>query len=145
MSASVQLGHRQAQVLSELRKRGSLTARQAEHVIRAADIFERYQDAEKLHGTDDPWVTDLRRQFLRRLDHIEDRAKDLSHSADGKRILASLERRGLATSSGPSTWICTSGAEEADPGWDWLLGDLNDLFRSDASGGATPDQPRRAA
>ena len=46
MNDQTPLGPRQQQVLCELRKRGTLTARQAEHVIRAADMLSRYQQAE---------------------------------------------------------------------------------------------------
>ena len=126
MNEQTPLGPRQQQVLCELRKRATLTARQAEHVIRAADMLGRYQEAESLHGSDDPWVADLRQQILRRLDRLDTGATDLGYSADGQRILTSLERRGLATQPTRNTWAVTDAGSKDDDGeeWDWLLGDL---------------------
>ncbi len=120
------LGPRQHQVLCELRKRGTLTARQAEHVIRTADMLTRYRDAEALHGSDDPWVDDLRQQILRRLDRLDEGATDSGYSAAGHRILTSLARRGLAIESTRNTWATTPHAPgtDGDDAWDWLLGDL---------------------
>lgn len=120
------LGPRQHQVLCELRKRGTLTARQAEHVIRTADMLTRYRDAEALHGSDDPWVDDLRQQILRRLDRLDEGATDRGYSAAGHRILTSLTRRGLATEPTQNTWAVTAAADASDDAdqWDWLLGDL---------------------
>jgi hypothetical protein len=126
------LGPRQIEVLAGLRRRGALTARQAEYIIRAGDMLRRWHAA-ALHGADDPWVADLARQILRRIDRLDEAANDLGHSSEGRRILFSLVARGRAASTGGHRWDYIEHTDDDRTEEEGLVVDLLKMLTSRAA------------
>jgi hypothetical protein len=117
------------EVLTELRRRGSLTPHQAHLVLGLGELLARYHSAAEMHGAADIWVEDLASQILRRLDRIDAAARDTSSNATGLRLLEALTARGHARATSKNRFE-PAGADETAPADDWLLDSLTRMLES---------------